>query len=76
MFDSPREVDSSGLINYKKIKVGNKTLADHATLNLGSLKDCEYNWKNKKIILEALAENNIKALREISKYFYRVSGIY
>jgi hypothetical protein len=61
--------------NYGKIKVGVKTLED-ATLNLGAIKNANRNLGDKRVILKALAENDIPLLREISSYFYRTSGIY
>ena len=60
---------------YGKIKVGLKTI-DDATLNLGSLQLGNKNLANKGFILKALAEQNLPALRQISDYFYRTSGIY
>jgi hypothetical protein len=43
---------------------------------LGSLKNSNKKYTNKQQILEALAENNLPFLRDVSNYFYRVSGIY
>ena len=34
------------------------------------------NYGNKGVIMKALGDNDIATLREISKYFYRTSGIY
>lgn len=64
-----------GPTTYGKIKVGVKTLND-ATLVLGNLATANRNYGNKAVILKALAEQDISALREISNYFYRTSGIY
>ena len=60
---------------FNKIKVGPKTL-DDATLNLGSLKHTQVNYGNKMYVLQKLAENDVKELRKISRYFYNTSGIY
>ena len=60
---------------YGKIKVGVKTL-DDATFNLGSLKTGNKNLADKRLIIKALAEQDIPTLREISNYFYRTNGIY
>ena len=60
---------------YGKIKVGAKTL-DDAILNLGSLQRFSNNTINKFVIYKALLDNDIIKLREISNYFYKVSGIY
>ena len=57
------------------MKVGPQTLED-AVLNLGSLKAAEKNYANKNLILKALADRDYTTLREVSKYFYRTSGIY
>ena len=64
-----------GLNRYRSIKVGSQKL-DDATLNLGSLKNLTYGWHNKFDILQHIANGNIKELRNISNYFYRISGIY
>ena len=66
MFGEPRTIDNGNSITtYRKIKVGNKNL-DNATLNLGSLKEFEFNWKNKGLVMQALIENDIPTLRKIS----------
>ena len=57
------------------MKVGVKTLED-AVLNLGSLRTVNRRLGDKRIILKALAENDLPLLREISNFFYRTSGIY
>ena len=60
---------------YGKIKVGTKSLED-ATVNLGALKSANKTYSDKRVIMQALGNHDIEALREISKYFYRTSGIY
>ena len=60
---------------YGKIKVGVKSLGD-ATLTLGSLSEANRNYADKKVILKALADQDIPTLRKISNYFYKTSGIY
>ena len=60
---------------YGKIKIGAKTVAD-AVLDLSSLKDKERPYVNKQNIIKALADQDLPALRKISEYFYRTSGIY
>lgn len=66
---------SSTGLEYGKIKVGVKTLED-AILQLGSLKQGNRRAVDKAVIMQALAENDLPTLREVSNYFYRVSGIY
>ena len=66
---------TDGPVSYGKIKVGVKTLQD-ATLTLGALATANRNYGNKTVILKALADNDVETQREISKYFYKTSGIY
>lgn len=63
--------------DYRKIKVGVRTLED-AVLNLGSLKNDlkGRRYVSKNVILKALADNDIKEMRNISNFYYNVSGIY
>ena len=63
------------MTTYSKMKIGVKTLED-AILNLGSLKNSNKKYTNKDQILKAIAENDLSFLREVSNYFYRISGIY
>ena len=67
--------NNENVATYGKIKVGMKTLGD-ATLALGSLAEANRNYGDKKLILKALADQDIATLRKISNYFYRTSGIY
>lgn len=60
---------------YNKLKVGTKILED-AVLNLGALPKVNKQYANKQYILQAIANRDIPALREISNYFYSTSGIY
>jgi len=62
---------------YKKIKVGVKNL-DDAVLNLGSISASlpTRGYANKKTILTALADNDLEELRNISNFYYNISGIY
>lgn len=61
---------------YKKIKVGVKSVED-AIINLGAYaKATHRNYSNKALVLKAMADRDYTTLREISNYFYRVNGIY
>lgn len=64
-----------GPIDYRKIKVGTKTL-DDAVLNLGSMPKIRHDFGNKAFILQAISERNLPLIREISNYFYNTNGIY
>lgn len=65
-----------GVLDYSKIKVGPKTL-DDAILNLGYLNtEINKRYGHKAAVLKAIGDRNLVALREISNYFYSISGIY
>lgn len=61
--------------DFNSIKVGVKKLED-ATLNLESLKKVNRDFGNKIYVLQALANKDLDALREISEFFFRTNGIY
>lgn len=78
MLDNASEYYSDAIpTEYKKIKVGVKNL-DDAVLNLGSIKSSlpGRGYANKKTILTALADNNLEELRNISNFYYNISGMY
>lgn len=62
-------------IDYSKIKVGAKTLED-ATLDIGSLRKINNNLADKYTVLRAIDNYDLKAMRLISEFFYKTSGIY
>ena len=62
-------------VDFKKIKLGVKTL-DDAILKLGDLKKINPNMADKITILRAINNYDLKTMREVSDFFYRVSGIY
>lgn len=75
LFLDPRERDNN-LLQFRSIQLGNKKI-DDATLQLDTLKrQTGHKFADKRHVLKALAENDPIALREISNYYYRVSGIY
>ena len=61
--------------DFSKIKVGIKTLSD-ATLKLGDL--CKINpfLATKENVLKAIHFCDYEKMRDISNYFYKISGIY
>ena len=61
--------------NFSKIKVGAKIL-DDATLSLGSFKRINPKLGDKKNVLRAINTGDIDAMRQISNFFYKTSGIY
>lgn len=62
-------------LDYSKIKVGVKTLED-AILDLGAFKKVNPSYSDKKNILNAIAKNDLKQMRDISNFFFKTSGIY
>ena len=62
-------------VDFSKIKVGAKVL-DDAILTLGTYKKVNPNFANKINVLKAIQDYDLKTMREISRYFYRTSGIY
>ena len=61
--------------DFKKIKIGAKTL-DDAVIELGVLKKINPSLATKENILRAIANYDLKTMREASLFFYRTSGIY
>ena len=62
-------------IDFSKIKIGAKTL-DDAVLKLGELKKVNPRLADKPTVLRAIHEGDLKAMRDISEFFYKISGIY
>jgi hypothetical protein len=62
-------------VDFSKIRVGAKVL-DDAILTLGTYKKVNPNFANKINVLKAIQDYDLKTMREISRYFYRTSGIY
>lgn len=64
-------------IAYRKIKVGVKNL-DDAILKLGAYNTHlpRYNGVDKRMVMQALANNDLAEQRRISNLFYQVDGMY
>lgn len=62
-------------VDFSKINVGIRPLSD-AVYNLSELRNTNPNLGDKKEVLRAINDRNILKMRDISNYFYRVSGIY
>ena len=67
--------NENAAIQFNKIRVGAKIL-DDAILKLGDLKNVNPKLADKKEVLRAINSYDLKAMRDISNFFYRVSGIY
>ena len=62
-------------IDFSKIRIGTKSLED-AILDLGSYNKIDKRLTKKDSIFKSIYENNYKEMREISKFYFRTSGIY
>ena len=62
-------------LDFSKIRIGLQTL-DDAILDLGTAKKVNRDLSNKNVVLKALGDSDINKLREISNYWYEISGIY
>lgn len=73
----PEKTENSNnvTVDFSKIKVGLKTLED-AIFNLGALKRLNQTYTDKDTVLEAINKNDQKQMREISNFFFKISGIY
>lgn len=68
----------SGFSEFKKVKVGLKTLED-ATLDLGTFRNqdnIKVNYVDKPTVYNAIINKRVNELRAISKFFYDTNGIY
>ena len=62
-------------VDFSKIRVGTKYLTD-ATYKLGTLQRVNPTFADKINILRAIHNSDLIRMREISNYFYKISGIY
>jgi hypothetical protein len=70
---SPSVIDAP--TQFNKLKVGAKAL-DDAILKIGNLSKIDPRLADKGEVLRAIRSYDLKAMREISDFFYKVSGIY
>ena len=62
--------------NFARIKMPNRIITD-ASINLDYYDKSQRNgYHNKKLVIQALMNNDVPLLRKISAYFYRTNGIY
>ena len=71
------QLTASGIsaIDFNKIKVGTKVL-DDLILNLLSYTKINARLANKENVLREINNYDLKAMREISDFFYKTNGIY
>ena len=67
---------TSAVDSYAKLKIGTRAYSD-AVLDLRYYEKLERRgFRNKEFVIQALINNDIPTLREISRYFYKTNGIY
>ena len=72
---TPDVFDLREVHDFSKIKVGIKQLTD-AVIDVGSYKKINPRCGDKETVLKAVSSCDLAALREISNFFYKTSGIY
>ena len=67
---------TSAVDSYARIKLGSRPY-DDAVLDLHYYEKLDRReFKNKGFVMQALINNDIPLLREISRFYYRTNGIY
>lgn len=73
--NQPSGYQGPPVLDFSKIKVGAKIL-DDAVLKLGDYKNINPRLADKGNILRAIHTYDLKTMREVSDFFYKISGIY
>ena len=76
IFNQPTGYQGMPAVDFNKIKVGAKILDDAIIKLDGSLKNANPRLADKETVLRAIATYDLKTMREVSRFFYRASGIY
>ena len=71
----PTGYQGLSVTDYNKTRVGVKTL-DDAILKYGDFRKVNARLADKQTVLKAINDYDLKTMREISRLFYRISGIY
>ena len=74
-YQIPSQANNYVPIDFAKIKVGVKSVSD-AVLKLGDLRKVNPLLADKGHVLRAIHYGDLDKMREISNYFYKISGIY
>jgi hypothetical protein len=62
-------------VDYSKIRVGMKTV-DDAIIKIGDLKKVNPQFADKFFVHKAITTYDLKTMREISEFYFRINGIY
>ena len=74
-YQIPESANGYVPIDFSKIRVGVKTLSD-AVYKLGDFQRVNPRLADKRQVLEAIHYGDLERMRDISNYFYKISGIY
>ena len=74
-YQIPEQANNYVPIDFSKIRIGTKIISD-ATLKLGDFRRVSPQLADKTQVLKAIYSCDLNKMREISNYFYRISGIY
>ena len=74
-YQIPNQTNNYVPTDFAKIRIGVKTVSD-AILKLGDLRRINPLLANKEEVLRAIHFCDLERMREISNYFYKISGIY
>ena len=67
-------LDSSGIVDFSKIKVGAQTLNDAVVTY--PLKKVKPQYSDKEFVLRAIDQHDTETVKRISQFYYNTSGIY
>ena len=74
-YQIPDQANSYIPVDFTKIRVGVKTVSD-AIFKLGDLRKINPQLADKDQVLRAIHYYDLERMRDISNYFYKISGIY
>ena len=74
-YQIPNQTSSYIPVDFSKIKIGAKSISD-AVLKLGDFNKINPRLASKGEVLRAIHNGDLEKMRDISNYFYKISGIY
>ena len=74
-YQIPNQINNYVPIDFSKIKIGVKSVSD-AILKLGDFRRVNPQLADKEQVLRAIHYGDLEKMRDISNYFYKISGIY
>ena len=74
-YQIPNQASNYVPVDFAKIRVGVKSISD-AILKLGDFRKVNPQLADKEQVLKAIHFGDLNRMRDISNYFYKISGIY